>query len=498
MSTTSRWNKLRPVHLGLCLTIACATFAVLAPGPGAGATTSTPTWAKLSPTTSPSARFAASMADDPATGQMVLFGGYVGAGLSPTYLVNDTWTWNGTTWTQQSPATSPPARYFASMAYDPATGHLVLFGGFQLGPGGVYTESGYLNDTWTWSGSTWTQLSPATSPPARFGASMAYDSGTGQLVLFGGGGATAGPDNDTWTWNGTTWTQLNPATSPPGQDGASMAYDSGTGQLVLFGTDGSTWTWSGSTWTQLSPATSPPAQDGASMAYDSGTGQLVLFGTDGSTWTWNGSTWTQLSPATSPSARNGASMAYDPGTGNMVLFGGAYAPLNLLSDTWVYTSIDTVAFDSDGGAAVASISGPDGTSITLPSDTGYTFDGWFTQASGGTEVGGAGSSYAIPSGGITLYAHWTSLCAAGLTPHVLNATYATGTFTGLFCVNAKGVGTYTQGAVSGIGAVTVVKGTTVIAALGKNLLLLGATNGTTSKFAEPAPSPSKNGTFTLS
>jgi hypothetical protein len=52
--------------------------------------------------------------------------------------------------------------------------------------------------------------------------------------------------------------------------------------------------------------------------------------------------------------------------------------------------------------------------------------------------------------------------------------------------------------VSGIGAVTVVKGTTVIAALGKNLLLLGATNGTTSKFAEPAPSPSKNGTFTLS
>jgi uncharacterized repeat protein (TIGR02543 family) len=70
---------------------------------------------------------------------------------------------------------------------------------------------------------------------------------------------------------------------------------------------------------------------------------------------------------------------------------------------------DTVAFVSDGGAAVASMSGPAGSSITLPSDTyaGYSFDGWFTAASGGTEVGGAGSSYTIPSGGATLYAQWT-------------------------------------------------------------------------------------------
>ncbi len=32
-------------------------------------------------------------------------------------------------WTQQAPATSPPARDFASMAYDAATGNIVLFGG---------------------------------------------------------------------------------------------------------------------------------------------------------------------------------------------------------------------------------------------------------------------------------------------------------------------------------------------------------------------------------
>ena len=69
----------------------------------------------------------------------------------------------------------------------------------------------------------------------------------------------------------------------------------------------------------------------------------------------------------------------------------------------------TVTLVSDDGASVASMSGPVGSSITLPADTyaGYTFDGWFSAASGGSLVGAAGSSYTIPSGGATLYAQWT-------------------------------------------------------------------------------------------
>jgi hypothetical protein len=163
-------------------------------------------------------------------------------------------------------------------------------------------------------------------------------------------------------------------------------------------------------------------------------------------------------------------------------------------------TIDTVSFVSDGGAAVSSLSGPDGSSIALPSDTypGYSFSGWFTAANNGTEVGGAGSSYVIPSGGTTLYAQWRSLCATGLHPYVLSASYSQSTFTGLFCVNANGVGTYTQGLLSGIGSVTTVKGTTVIAALGKNLVLAGSTNGTKGTLVELAPAPIKLGTFTLS
>lgn len=57
---------------------------------------------------------------------------------------------------------------------------------------------------------TWTQQHPATSPPGRFGASMAYDRATGDMVLFGGlgdAGGLLGSLGDTWTWNGTTWAQ---------------------------------------------------------------------------------------------------------------------------------------------------------------------------------------------------------------------------------------------------------------------------------------------------
>lgn len=47
-------------------------------------------------------------------------------------------------------------------------------------------------------------------------------------------------------------------------------------------------------------------------------------------------------------------------------------------------------------------------SVTLPtpSRSGYTFNGWYTAASGGTKVGNAGASYTV-YGNITLYAQWT-------------------------------------------------------------------------------------------
>ena len=94
-----------------------------------------------------------------------------------------------------------------------------------------------LNDTWIWDGTTWTKLNPATSPSGLAYASMAYDAATGQLVLFGGmDAATNQALGDTWTWDGTTWTkQTRDPTPAPQPLPASMAYDPATAQLVLFG-----------------------------------------------------------------------------------------------------------------------------------------------------------------------------------------------------------------------------------------------------------------------
>ena len=101
-------------------------------------------------------REAASMAFDPATGQLILFGGFDGANS-----VNDTWNWDGTTKRGVNcfpQSTLPPARAFATMAFDPATGQLILFGGIG--------NSGFLDDTWNWDGKakTWTQLTTVQSP----------------------------------------------------------------------------------------------------------------------------------------------------------------------------------------------------------------------------------------------------------------------------------------------------------------------------------------------
>jgi hypothetical protein len=168
------------------------------------------------------------MAYDAATGTGVLFDH------------GQTWTWDGTTWTQQQPASSPSPREYAAMAYDAATKTVVLFGGTAAGP---------LNDTWTWNGTTWTQQHPATSPPADIDVPMAYDAATGTAVLFGAGGHIG---NGTWTWDGSNWTVQSPATSPQWFEvSTSMAYDASTSTVVLFASDGTTWTWDGTTWTQV-------------------------------------------------------------------------------------------------------------------------------------------------------------------------------------------------------------------------------------------------------
>ena len=68
----------------------------------------------------------------------------------------------------------------------------------------------------------------------------------------------------------------------------------------------------------------------------------------------------------------------------------------------------TVTFNANGGSCgTPSSTVTQGSVITLPSasKTYSTFSGWFTAASGGTRVGGAGDSYTVNSD-VTLYAQY--------------------------------------------------------------------------------------------
>ena len=64
------------------------------------------------------------------------------------------------------------------MAYDPANGSVVLFGG--------QSRFSTLNDTWIWNGSAWTEAHPRTSPPRLSNAQMTYDPVSHDVLLIGG------------------------------------------------------------------------------------------------------------------------------------------------------------------------------------------------------------------------------------------------------------------------------------------------------------------------
>ena len=79
---------------------------------------------------------------------------------------------------------------------------------------------------------------------------------------------------------------------------------------------------------------------------------------------------------------------------------------------WTIAGFDII-FDEQLGTSVSDLSyNTDFRRITLPSATrvGYTLRGWYTAATGGTRIGGAGTSYTIPggvSGNLTYYAQWS-------------------------------------------------------------------------------------------
>ena len=255
------------------------------------------TWVEITPTPSPTGRGAMnSMVYDEQLQLSILFGSEDDTATNR----NDTWGWDGTTWTQFVTAHAPTPRTGFTMSYDSDRKIVVLFSGIDAG--------GRVQDTWEFDGTDWTQRLPVHQPDARNVAAMAYDSASHQTILFGGFTDTQGLMSDTWAWDGSDWTELTPADAPPARNFMVMADDPGRSQLLLYGGTtnfasylSDTWTWDGTNWTEQFPDNSPGVRLVNGLASDSKRDRVVLFGGQtaagstplADTWTWDGTTWTE-------------------------------------------------------------------------------------------------------------------------------------------------------------------------------------------------------------
>jgi hypothetical protein len=285
-------------------------------------------------------------------------------------------------WTQKFPVHSPAKRMYPAMAQFSnqtvlgASINVVMFGGVNLGLPGTFLNFSVLGDTWIWDDTDWTQLTISNSPPARFGASMAYFPGNDVAppvtVLFGGKDAAGNILSDTWVFRSRTtcsfkfsctrtfsWTQVAVDSGPPGRFAASMAFSSvgyqyafngtyGQGIILTGGTDGTTafsdtWRFDAFTLT-WSPdfndfvGAYSPARSFTAVATCSGLGGAVLFGGMrasnsltsllGDTWHHllypidTNPRWVEVNTTPEPSNRFGHGMAFYPVSNREVMYGG--------------------------------------------------------------------------------------------------------------------------------------------------------------------------------
>ena len=272
----------------------------------------------------------------------VLFGGAIKTG--PVYALSDTWTFDGVTWTEHTPTTSPPARSGHQMAT--LNGVVVLFGGKG--------DKSSFNDTWIWKDGNWTQLTPAKSPSAR--SHFAMSTLNDKIVVFGGLTDAFANLNDTWVFDGSTWTQVL-GDAPPASYSNSMAQLGSKVYLSCDGTPESSghhmWSFDGATWAVLANnclvATTEAMTSlgtkiigltpGSTNTFDGTTittafgqhisattheamttlnGKAIAFGGYNAgaylndTSSYDGTTWTQLTIANPPPARVDASLATYP------------------------------------------------------------------------------------------------------------------------------------------------------------------------------------------
>lgn len=313
-------------------------------------------WTQISTgSNTPTGRAYASSAYDTADRFVVLFGGGVNGPNYTWKIVNDTWTFHAGSWTKVSASTAPSPRLDPSMAYDPTTRSVILFGGWSVAASsrGCSGNSSMTpcNDTWSFSHGTWRLLHPLKRPPARDAAAIAYDPRISALVIGGGGGNTgngwsgAFSYHDMWSYANRTWTQIPPKGALSFPNGCPMAYDWRAQSLLCVPMGNrsgivQTWTYNSTGWHWHATRTQPTSSVDSALTFDPALQMAVLYGTSWGpqgTWGYLWGKWTNLTNGTQPPGIGAPAMVWDPSDGYVVLFGGQGIYGYLYQQTWKLT-----------------------------------------------------------------------------------------------------------------------------------------------------------------
>lgn len=156
-------------------------------------------WVDLAPANNPNKAIGPMLAYDGT--QLICFGGQDGGAAT-----QNTWKWTGTDWTGLTPSTCPPACQGWAAATIRAASLVSLSGGGCLLLIYRHSASPLPSDveTWSWDGSDWTQLTPTDSPVDHIDVMLGSDN-AGRAMAYGSNAADIGDADDTVWWDGSNW-----------------------------------------------------------------------------------------------------------------------------------------------------------------------------------------------------------------------------------------------------------------------------------------------------